>query len=171
MKSQLQVWLGLLVCSSGLAAAQSAPAPASPLKVTLDQDLIRNVSKDGKMVEERVNAPSSVLPGATLIEEVTLRNTSARALANVAISVPISKSTRYLGSVTASNERWTTQFAALCGGKTLAFAAAPLTCTELVGGKTVTREIRPSEYTQVRWVIGSLAAGETLKLSFRVRVN
>ncbi len=169
MQQNLRIGLGLAACWLGLAAAQSAPA--SPLRVTLDQDLIRTVAKDGKTVEERVNAPSSVLPGATLLEEITVHNTSARALANVAISVPVSKSTRYLGAVTPSTERWTTQFAALCGGKMLAFAAAPLTCSELVGGKTLSREIRPSEYTQVRWVIGSLAAGETLKLSFRVRVN
>ncbi len=165
---RLGLVLGALLAS--LAAAQSAPAP-SPLKVTLTQDLIRSVTQEGKLVEERVSAPSAVLPGAVLLEEVSVQNTSARALSSVRISVPVPKGTRYGGAVTPSAEQWDTQFTALCGGKALAFAKAPLSCTEVVSGKSVTRDISPSEYTQVRWLLRSIGPGEKLKLSFRVVVN
>ncbi|AWN22979.1 hypothetical protein DKM44_06840 [Deinococcus irradiatisoli] len=158
--------LGLLL--AGLAAAQGSP---SPLNVTLTQDLIRSVTQNGKLVEERVAAPSAVLPGAVLLEEVTVQNVSAKALSGVKISVPVPKGARYSGAVTPSGDQWETQFSALCGGKALEFAKAPLSCTELVNGKNVTRDIKPNEYTQVRWLISSVAPGEKLKLSFRVVVN
>ncbi|AZI41542.1 hypothetical protein EHF33_01210 [Deinococcus psychrotolerans] len=167
MKCQLFLLAGLSAGLWGTAAAQSA----SPVKLTLDQDLIRTVQKDGKAAEERVSAPSSVLPGAVLIEEVTAQNVSGKVLNKIRVGVPIPQGTQFLGSVTPSNDRWTTQFTAACAGKALAYAEAPLKCTETVEGKSVTREIKSSEYTNVRWLLDTLKPDETLKLSFRVKVN
>ena len=168
MKRQLFLLVGLSTAALGAAQAQVS---AQTVKLTLDQDLIRTVQKDGKASEERVAAPSAVLPGAVLIEEVTAQNTAKKATGTVRIGVPVPKGTQYLGSVTPSGERWRTQFTALCGGKALEYAEAPLNCTETVGGKSLTREVKPSEYTTVRWVLPSMKADETLKLSFRVKVN
>lgn len=167
MKRQLFLLAGLSAGMWGVAAAQSAP----PVKFSLDQDLIRTVQKDGKTTEERVNAPSSVLPGAVLIEEVTAQNVSGKALSKLKIGLPIPQGTQFLGSATPSSERWTTQFTAVCAGKALDYAEAPLKCTETVDGKSVTREVKSSEYTNVRWLLTALKPDETLKLSFRVKVN
>lgn len=149
----------------------AAQTPAQTVKLTLDQDLIRTVQKDGKATEERVPAPSAVLPGAVLIEEVTAQNVAKKPLSTVRIGVPVPKGTQYLGSATPSSERWKTQFTALCSGKPLPYTEAPLNCTETVDGKSVTREVKPSEYVGVRWVLPGMKSDETLKLSFRVKVN
>ncbi|WP_293914370.1 hypothetical protein [Deinococcus sp.] len=171
MKRQLFLLAGLWVSLSGAAIAQQAPAKAQSPKLTLDQDLIRSVQKDGKTVEERVPAPSAVLPGSVLIEEVTAQNQEKKVLNTVRISVPVPRNTQYLGSATPSGERWKTQFTALCSGKALPYAEAPLNCTETVDGKSVTRDVLPSEYVGVRWVLANMKSDETLKLSFRVKVN
>ncbi len=167
MKRQLFLLAGLSAALWSMATAQGNAA----VKLTLDQDLIRTVQKDGKAAEERVNAPSSVLPGAVLIEEVTAQNVSGKLLTKLRLGIPVPQGTQFAGSVTPTNERWTTQFTALCAGKALDYAEAPLKCTETVDGKSVTRDIKPSEYTNVRWLLGTLKADETLKLSFRVKVN
>ena len=168
MKRQLFLLAGLGAAGLGIVSAQT---PAQTVKLTLDQDLIRTVQKDGKTVEERVSAPSAVLPGAVLIEEVTAQNVAKKPLSTVRIGVPVPKGTQYLGSATPSGERWKTQFTALCSGKALDYAEAPLKCTETVDGKSVTREVLASEYIGVRWVLANMKSDETLKLSFRVKVN
>lgn len=167
MKRQLFLLAGLSAALWGMATAQGS----ATVKLTLDQDLIRTVQKDGKASEERVTAPSSVLPGATLIEEVTARNISGKLLTKLRLGIPVPQGTQFAGSATPTNGRWTTQFTALCAGKALDYAEAPLKCTETVDGKPVTRDIKPPEYTNVRWLLGTLKVDETLKLSFRVKVN
>ena len=167
--SRFAGWLaGLSVL--GLAAAQGNLS--QNLKLTLTQDLIRSVTQNGKTVEERISSPSGILPGAVLQEEVTAQNIAGRALGSFNLDVPLPPGTQFLGAATPSGARWRTQFTAPCGGKPLAYAEAPLSCTELVNGKSVTRQVKPSEYSNtVRWVVSEMKVGETLKFGFRVRVK
>ena len=163
----------LLAGLLGLAAAQTSPPKdaSGQVKLTLTQSLINVTQSGGKSVEERVASPSGVLPGATLEEEVSAQNVAGKALAGVTITLPLPPRTRYLGRVTSSGPRWRTQFTALCAGKALAYAETPLSCTETVNGQAVTRSVAPSEYTAVRWVLGEMQTGETLKFGFRVQMK
>jgi hypothetical protein len=169
----------LLTQVSGVATAQtstpaaqpvSKPAPA-PVKVTLTQDQIRTSTSGGKSVETVIPSPKTVLPGDVLREEITVQNLVAKPVKNPVVSVPVPKGTVYLGSATPSSERWNTQFS-IDSGKT--YTASPLkTVTVTENGKSVTKQIPApiTEYTNVRWTIAQLAPSESLKLSFRVKIN
>ena len=165
----------LLALAGTMAAAQqtttatpAAPAPA--VKVTLSQDQIKTATVDGKAVDTVVASPKTVLPGDILREEVTVVNVSGKLVRSPVISVPVPKGTVYAGSATPGNDRWNTLYS--IDGKS--YAATPMkTVTVTENGKSVTKQVAaaPTEYTNVRWLINQLGADETLKLSFRVRVN
>ncbi len=152
-------------------AAQAATQAAAAVKVTLAQDQIKASTVDGKTVENVIASPKTVLPGDVLREEVTVANVSGKVVKSPVISVPVPKGTVYAGSATPSGERWNTQYSIDLGKS---YAATPMkTVTVTENGKSVTRQVAApvTEYTNVRWVITQLAAEESLKLSFRVRVN
>ncbi|MGY2892700.1 hypothetical protein [Deinococcus sp. UYEF24] len=157
----------LLALTGTMATAQTA-APA--VKVTLTQDQIKTATVDGKAVDTVIASPKTVLPGDVLREEVTVVNVSGKPVKSPIISVPVPKGTVYAGSATPGNDRWNTLYS--IDGK--AYSATPMkTVTVTENGKSVTKQVAASasEYTNVRWLIGQLGADETLKLSFRVRVN
>lgn len=158
-----------------VAMAQNTPPAVrtaqAAVKVTLTQDQIKSSTVDGKTVESVIASPKTVLPGDVLREEVTVANVSGKVVKSPVISVPVPKGTVYAGSATPSGERWNTQYSTDLGKS---YAATPMkTVTVTENGKSVTRQVAApvTEYTNVRWVIMQLAADESLKLSFRVRVN
>lgn len=156
-----------LAITTSVAFAQDT----SPLKLMLSQALVKTTTQDGKSVEQLTPDPKSVLPGAVLEQNVTATNTLGKVMGNVVVNLPVPVGTTYLNTLAATPEV-KTLFSA-DKGKT--FAAAPLkkmvTVTE--NGKSVQKEVevKPDEYTNVRWVISQLAAGDNLKLGFRVKVN
>jgi len=158
----------------GAAAQQSAAVtkPAPAVKVTLTQDRIKTISVGGKSTEAVIASPKTVLPGDVLREEVTVVNVAGKAVRNPVITVPVPKGTVYVtSSATASGERWNTQYSTDSGKS---YSATPMkTVTVTENGKTVTKQVAASasEYTNVRWMLTQLNAAESLKLSFRVRVN
>ncbi|MBZ9712397.1 hypothetical protein [Deinococcus multiflagellatus] len=159
--------LTALLSLAGLALAQGK----APVALTLTMNLVSSVKVDGKTTEQLTPNPGSVLPGQVLSQVVTARNTSAALLRNVPITLPVPKNTVYLapeqglGSARAEYS--------IDGGKT--FAPAPLkkTVTVSENGKAVQKviEVKPSEYTTVRWTVAELGAGQTLKLGYRVQVK
>ncbi|MGY2893301.1 hypothetical protein [Deinococcus sp. UYEF24] len=157
----------ILALVATMATAQTA-APA--VKVTLTQDQIKTATVDGKAVDTVIPSPKTVLPGDVLREEVTVVNVSGKPVKSPIISVPVPKGTVYAGSATPGNDRWNTLYS--IDGK--GYSATPMkTVSVTENGKSVTKQVAASasEYTNVRWLIGQLGADETLKLSFRVRVN
>lgn len=165
MKRSLPVLAALLL---GGAVAQGA----APLRLTLSQDLVTVVTENGKAAEKLIPAPGSVRPGDTLTQQLSVSNVSKKVWKNAVLGVPVPQGAVYLGGATPSSARWTTQFS-FDGGKT--FAAAPLKKLVAVteNGVAVRREVvvPPSEYTNVRWVVGAIQPDETLKLGFRVKVK
>ncbi|GAA3997357.1 hypothetical protein GCM10022631_04910 [Deinococcus rubellus] len=157
----------LLTLLLGTALAQAT----TPLKLVLSQSLVQTVTENGKSTEKLIPEPTSVLPGAVLEEALTATNTLGKSMANVAVNLPVPAGTVYLNSLKPEGSVKT--LFSIDKGKT--FAAAPLkkTVTVTENGKTVQKEVEvsPSEYTNVRWVLGELAAGGSLKLGFRVKVN
>ena len=159
--------LSALLLGSLAAAQQTAQA----LKVSLGLDLVTARTVDGKTTETLTPSPRSVLPGQLLRQEAVVANVSGRAVRNSVITVPVPRSTAFVGSATPSSVRWNTVYS-IDGGKT--YAATPKkTVTVTENGKSVTKEIAapPAEYTNVRWQVGELAAEETLRFGFRVRVQ
>ena len=165
MKHATSTFLIALVTGTALAQA------TSPLKLLLSQALVQTVTQDGKTAEKLIPDPKSVLPGAVLEQAVTATNTLGKLMANVAVNLPVPAGTVYLSSL--KSESGVKTLFSIDQGKT--FAAAPLkkTVTVTENGKAVQKEVEvsPAEYTNVRWVLGELAAGDSLKLGFRVKVN
>ncbi|GHF40681.1 hypothetical protein HNQ07_001573 [Deinococcus metalli] len=157
----------VLALLSGGALAQGA----EPLTLNLVMSLVRNVTVDGKVTEQTVENPGSVFPGDVLRQVVTVRNNTGRAIQNVPVRLPVPRSTTYLAAEQGVNVARTEY--SVDGGKT--FAPAPLmkTVTVTENGKSVRRqvEVKPSEYTAVRWVLSALPAGHSVKLGYRVQVR
>ncbi|PNY81645.1 hypothetical protein [Deinococcus koreensis] len=151
----------------GSALAQSP----SPISLNLVMSLVKNVTVGGKVTEQVVASPKSVFPGDVISQTVTVRNNTGKAIQNVPVKLPVPKSTSYLAAERGLNVVRAEY--SIDGGQT--FAAAPLkkTVTVVENGKSVRKEVevKPNEYTAVRWVIGELAAGQSLKLGYRVQVK
>ncbi|MDB5046245.1 MAG: hypothetical protein JWQ08_2295 [Deinococcus sp.] len=167
--SPLVLLTGTLLASVALAQA------ASPLTLTLAQALVKAVTVDGKTTEQLSASPKTVRPGDVLSQLVTARNTGAKALTNVTVRLPVPKGTTYLKPETAMDTALSNAKAeySVDGGKT--YAAAPLkkTITVLENGKSVKKEVevKPAEYTNVRWILPRIKSGKDLKVGFRVQVN
>ncbi len=164
---------GTLLGTTAAAQQSAATVKTAPaVKVTLTQDQIKTTTVDGKATESVIASPKTVLPGDVLREEVTVANVVGKAVKSPVISVPVPKGTVYVASsATPSGDRWNTQYS-VDSGKS--YSATPMkTVTVTENGKSVTKQVAApaSEYTNVRWMITQLNADESLKLSFRVRVN
>lgn len=151
-----------------VAGAQSAPS-------RLKQELVRsqvviNVDKNGKKVETLKPGVKSALPGDIFEDTDTLTNTGQQTISNVNVDLKVTPGVYVSSSATRSDVR--TLFSA-DKGKT--YAAAPLkkTVTVQENGRTVTREVevKPSEYTNVRFVVPSLKPNEIVKATLRFRVG
>ncbi|PNY79553.1 hypothetical protein [Deinococcus koreensis] len=158
--------LGALLLGGALAQV------SSPLRLQLTQELVTTVTESGRTVEKLSSMPKSVRPGDTLTQVITASNLGKSTLRQASINLPVPRGTEFLGQSTPAGPRWSTEFSR-DGGQT--FAAAPLkkTITVTENGKSVQKEVivPPSEYTNVRWVVGAMNSGDTLKFGFRVKVK
>jgi uncharacterized repeat protein (TIGR01451 family) len=165
----------LLLLGGALLTSAAVAQAASPLTLTLAQALVKAVTVDGKATEQLTASPKNVRPGDVLSQLVTARNSGSKALTNVTVRLPVPKGTTYLKPETAMNtaESGAKAEFSIDGGKT--YAAAPLkkTITVTENGKSVKKEVevKPSEYTNVRWILARIDAGKDLKVGFRVQVN
>lgn len=168
MKRIYTTFLILTVC---VAQAQNQASVTKNVKYTLAQDLIKQRVVNGSTVEEVISSPKTVLPGDLLREEVSLANISGKNLTKTTISVPVPKATEFIGNVTPNTERWTAQYS-VDGGKN--YSASPQrTVTVTENGKSIIKQVAAplNSYTNVRWTVATIKLGETLKLSFRVKVK
>lgn len=157
----------LLLALVGTALAQST----SPLVLEYTQSLVRNVTANGKTTEQRTPNYTRVRPGDLLAHNLVARNTSARALKNVTLRLPVPASMVYAAPDGTLPSGVRAEYS-VDRGKT--YAAVPLkTVTVTENGKSVTKQVeaKPNEYQAVRWVIGSLPAGTELKVGFRAQVK
>ncbi|THF68068.1 DUF11 domain-containing protein [Deinococcus sp. Arct2-2] len=165
----------LLLLTGALLTSVASAQAASPLTLTLSQALVRAVTVDGKATEQLAADPKNVRPGDVLSQMVTARNIGNKALTNVTVRLPVPKGTTYLKAETVMNTALSNAKAeySIDGGKT--YATAPLKKIVMVteNGKSVKKEVevKPSEYTNVRWMLPHIDAGTELKIGFRVQVN
>ncbi|NTY01237.1 hypothetical protein [Deinococcus sp. JMULE3] len=162
----MKLKFALMITLAGAAAAQTA----SPVSLNLVMSLVKTVKVDGKATEQFAPSPKTVLPGDVIRQVVTVRNGSGKALKNVPVTLPVPKNTRYLAPEKGLDD---VRAEYSIDGKT--FAPAPLmkkvTVTE--NGRSVVKEVevKPSEYTTVRWTVSELGADQTLKLGYRIQVK
>lgn len=157
--------------SAQTAAPAAAPATANPLKMVLVRSqVVTTTTPDGKKVETLKANPKGAVPGDIFEDTNTATNVGKLPLSNINVSMNVKPSV-YLSSVASSGD--IKALFSIDGGKT--YAAAPLkkTITVQENGKSVTKqvEVKPSEYTNVRFVIPSLKPGESVKTTVRFRVG
>ncbi|GHG29032.1 hypothetical protein CBQ26_04860 [Deinococcus indicus] len=154
----------------GTLAGAAATTP-SPLTLTAATMVVTQETRDGKKVEVLTDAnKTQVVPGSVLSLRQTFRNVSKGPLNSIALNMKVDPATTFQqASCTVAGV--TTQYS--IDGKT--FAAAPLmkTVTVTENGKTVQKkvEVKPSEYTAVRWNIARLTAGQEGTCAIRATVK
>ncbi|ADV68586.1 hypothetical protein [Deinococcus maricopensis] len=160
-----------LLATLPLLLAFAAAQTPSPLKLVLSTSLVTTVTQNGRTEERLTPNPRSVLPGALVQQTLTVTNTSTRTLRGAVVRLPVPKNAVYAGALR-NAEGATAQFS-FDNAKT--FGTAPLkrriTVTE--NGQSVTREVtvNPNEYTDVRWTLPALTAGQSVQLSYRITVK
>lgn len=158
----------ILLLMGGLVFAQQTQAPKLDLKTQILA--VVKVQKDGKTLEELKPSNGLQTPGQVGVLRLTLKNVSKETLTNIRPRQPLNSAQEYLAGTASSTHPVEFSFD---GGET--FAPEPLFKNVQVqeNGKTVVKkvQVRPSEYTDVRWTIKELKAGqsEVLDLKFKVR--
>lgn len=165
----------ILVISSLFATGTILAQGSNPLVLTLDQALIRSVTKDGVTTEQVTPNPKTVKPGDVLRQVITVRNTGVRSLSNVVVRLPVPKGTVYLKPEVGSKTTGIDVKPEYSINEGATYGPAPLkkTIQVLENGRRIEREVevKPEEYTNVRWTIAHVEIGKPLNVGFRVQVK
>lgn len=157
-----------LLASTSVVSAQKA---TSPLTLVLQQFLVQVTTKDAKPQEQLLAAPAAVSPGQVLEQRLNATNVSTGTLTRIRLQLPVTAGTGYL-SQSGSSMNTITEFSFDHGGT---YGLAPLKrkVTRLENGVNVISDVAVSsiEYTNVRWTVPTLAAGEVINLALRVTVR
>ncbi|GAA0500528.1 hypothetical protein [Deinococcus depolymerans] len=151
--------------------AGAAATPPSPLTLKAATLVVTQETRDGKKVEVLTDASKAqVIPGSVLSLTQTFKNVSKGALSSIVLNMKVDPATTFQ-QATCTVGGVTTQYTT--DGRT--FAAAPLmkTVTVTENGKSVQKkvEVKPSEYTGVRWNIARLNAGQEGTCAIRATVK
>lgn len=139
--------------------------PKVAISIKAEKEVV--VSVNGKPVTKKI-AAKGAKPGEVIIYTLSFQNSGTEAAKDVIISDPIPEGTAYLpgsaseiGDLTFSIDK----------GKT--FKKPTLLTYEMKGadGKLQKRVATPEDYTDVRWKIPSIAAGEKGSVKFKVKVK
>ena len=169
--------LGLSAAPVALAqTAATASAPAArqtqPIQAILEDFLVMSVRGANGRTTEQLNPDASRAKRGDVIQyEVTVKNTLKTPATAVRPTLRVPAGTVFVAS-SGGTGNVVTEYS-FDGGKT--FGKAPLfkTVTVTENGKQVSRrvQVKPTEYTNVRWNLGSLGPGQTHKMTLRVRVR
>lgn len=158
-------WTGLAFIALLVALAQALSLDLRPYRVQV---------VEGKEAYEE--NPLEVKPGDVLEWRLTAENRSQGTLSRVALVIPIPRETRYLegsakplilGKATIRPEF------SFDGGKTYGLPPLKKKVRVVEGGKEVEKEVevKPEEYTHVRWVIPEMPKGTKVQVSLRTVVK
>ncbi|MVN87465.1 hypothetical protein GO986_11865 [Deinococcus sp. HMF7620] len=149
------------------AAAQTP----SPLKLTSGTSVVTQTTQNGKTTEVLTDASKvAVVPGVLLDMAHTMQNVSATDLRGLKLDMKVDPATTFR-SAACTVAGVVTLYS--IDGKT--FGAAPLkkTVTVTENGQQVQRqvEVKPSEYTNVRWQVPLLKASSQGRCAIRAVVK
>lgn len=165
-----QLWVvgWVLALAFGLAQTRNA--------ISLDLQAFRvlSVQENGKSVE-KLEAALEATPGQLIEYRLEAKNTSNAALRQVALVIPIPRTTAYQ-ALSAAPLRFGQSLVApqfSLDGRNFAFPPLKRKVKVLENGKEVEREVevKAEEYTHARWVLPQMATQENVVLSLRAMVR
>lgn len=170
------VVLGLL---SGVASAQGS----QPLTVKLEAFQVKTVQEGGKTVEKLVPS-TKTLPGDVIVYQLNFTNNLTSPITGLVQPFAVPVKTSFISQectlpgVRADftiDEREVDKQGLVTNLDKLKYAAAPLkkTVTVTENGKKVqkTVEVKPNEYTALRWSFPPVPAKQTVSCSMRIKVG
>lgn len=162
------VKITMLLAAALIFTVLSQAAWAQPkVNITIKAEKEVVVTEQGKKVKKLVEA-KDIVPGEEIIYTLSYVNAGTEAATSVVISDPIPTGTSYIpGSASAVGEiAFSIDHGKSFNGPTL--LTYEVTTAD---GKKEKRVASPEEYTDIRWVIPSLPAGEKGVVSFRVKTK
>ena len=135
--------------------------------ITIKAEKEVTVTANGKQVKKKVTA-KNFQPGEEIIYTVNYNNTGSEAAKDVKITDPIPAGTTYIPG--SASEVGVLTFS-IDNGKN--YKKATLLTYEMksADGKMQKKAATPDEYTDISWIIPSIAAGEKGSVHFRVKVK
>lgn len=172
---KLNLTLALVALTSVTALAQvtspaSRPAATSPIKLTASTSLVTEVKDAAGKQTEKLGSAARALPGNILQMSQKVQNVSSRKVGGLRLNMRVDRATTYQNS-RCDVANVNTLFS-IDNGKT--FVAKPTkTVTVTENGKSVKKTVpaTPSEYTNVRWMLPDINAGQTFNCHMRVKVK
>jgi len=146
-------------------SAQAQNQGDSKLNLKTEGFLVKEVIEEGGEKKEVLEPlPDKVYPGDVIEYKITVENVSDSRLKNVVVRAKIPEGTVYVpGSATGNPEF------SIDDGKT--FSKEPIKYYVEENGQKIEKVATPDMYTNVRWKIEALKPGESIQLSYRVRVK
>lgn len=159
----------LLLGAAQFASAQTPAAQNSPVRLTASNQLVTQVTVDGKATE-RLTEATNARPGNLLQLNQKVENVSTSLVRGLALNMNVDPATVFQSSQ-CNVTGVTTLFSA--DGKSFAQAPLKKTVTVTENGQSVKKEVvvPPSEYKAVRWQLPDLAAGKSAGCFMRVNVR
>lgn len=157
----------LLACTTALLLFATAAWAQPKVNISIKAEKEVTVTVKGKQVKKKISAKGAQ-PGEEIIYTLSYANTGTESAKNVVVSDPIPEGTSYvpgsaseLGDLTFSIDK----------GKS--FKNPTLLTYETKDNKGMTQKkvAVPEEYTDIRWTIATLAAGEKGSVRFRVKIK
>jgi len=154
-----------ILAATLLLPAAAWAAPKVELSIQAQKEV--TVTENGEQVVQRVPATEAT-PGETVIFTINYRNTGDETATNVVVNNPLPEGTAYVpGSATETGE---VTFS-VDGGTTFKPAGELTVEVTNPDGTTEQRPAGPDDYTDIRWQIPEIPAGESGEVSYRVKVK
>ena len=144
-----------------LIMAPAVASAAGEVSVSSEAFLEQTVALPGGKTKTVLSPFKTAAPGSHVLYVTTCRNGGKVPVTNLVAVNPVSRDIRYDGSPDA------TAMVSVDGGKTYG-ALATLRVPAAAGA---TRPARPEDVTHVRWVVKTLPAGGSTKVSFKGTVK
>ncbi|NMA42224.1 MAG: hypothetical protein GX946_02450 [Oligosphaeraceae bacterium] len=159
---RFSVVVTLLLFSGQFLCAQ---APEQPLQSKMTAYLVTQDADKG----EQLIATEQILPGQTIEYALDYSNVSERDLTEISIIGPIPMGTFYLAGSAQPSKDSVPQFSV---DDAQSFHLEPVKyMVKLEDGTEVEKIATADMYTQIRWQINRMQAGEKLTLKYRVQVH
>lgn len=139
--------------------------PKVTISIKAEKEVV--VSERGQQVKKVVEA-KEILPGEEIRYLLSFSNSGNEVAKNVVINDPIPAGTTYLPGSASEIGDLTFSIDQGKNYKKPALLTYEITTAE---GKKEKRVASPEEYTHIRWILPSIAAGEKGEVTFRIKVK
>jgi uncharacterized repeat protein (TIGR01451 family) len=162
LSCMLVALLGMVTCVN---AWPAEAAPKLELKMSVNTEL--TTMKDGKKVTE-MGPADNIKSGDTVVYTIEYTNSGAGEARDAKIVDPVPQNTVYV--VGSAEGKGTEITCSINGGKDFKKEPVKMLVKKTDGSKEE-REASPGQYTHIKWVVKKVMAGESGKVSFKVKVE